>query len=350
MGDRVLVRYLPRDRLASWFPKPTFTSCKNAEQHHRIMCYQNAQSEGIYVQDTTPLLLCICTQRKSNSDCPKWIQLTKSNSWDLAVSPTQYLVTTVIFTSTIERLQLRLGTDSTPSPYFHPPLEFWPPINVRALTLIQIDDQSVLQSIGSVLRTATRLKELTMWADGDKMLPFSEVSSTWRGRVPFSLTSLDLRGFVDFGQSSCPLWNLLSPVNLRALTLHVGPYLDVADFSSFWESSVTANLRPKQLSTNLVMNGLAVFIQSFSGLEAFSITSPSTVCVPERLDLLLGALGKQHSATLKVLSIDSEGVLADHLLDDISLDQIVNQFKYIEELRLGMIETVPVGILLRFFC
>ncbi|KAJ5267880.1 hypothetical protein N7478_010688 [Penicillium angulare] len=265
----------------------------------------------------------------------------KDFNWDLAVSPTQHLVTTVIFTPTLERVQLRLGTDSTPSPYFHPPLAFWPPINVRTLTLIQIDDESVLQSIGAVLRTATRLRELTMWADEDSMLRFSEVSSTWCDQVPFQLTSLDLRGFVDLGRPSCALWSLLSPVKLRTLTLNIGSDFDIADLSGFWDDSVVANLRPKQLTTNLVMNGLKDFIKSFSGLEAFVITSPTIACVAERLDLLLEALGKLHSATLKVLSIDPRRALAKHLLDDSLLKQSVNRFTNIEELRFGMVKAVP---------
>lgn len=249
-----------------------------------------------------------------------------------------------MFSPTLESLQLRLGTDSTPSPYFHPPLEFWPPINVKALILIQIDDESVLRSVGSVLRTATRLRELTMWADEDSKLRFSEVSSTWCGRVPFKLTSLDLRGFVDLGRPSCSLWSLLSPVKLKTLTLNVGPGFEVADFSKFWETSVVADLRPKQLSTNLVVHGLKDFIHSFSGLEAFSITSPTIACVPEPLDLILDALGKLHSATLKVLSIDPIRALANHLLDDISLNQVANRFTNIEELRFGMVEAMPVRI------
>lgn len=264
------------------------------------------------------------------------------NSWDLAVSPTQPLVTILIFTSTLQSLQLRLGTDSTPSPYFHPPIKFWPPINVRALVLIQIDDESVLRSIGSVLRTATRLRELTMWADGDYMLRFSQVSSSWCGLVPFKLTSLDLRGFVDLGRPSCALWSLLSPVDLKTLTLNTSLNVDSLDFSSFWETSVAADLRPKTLSTNLVMNGLEGFIQSFSGLEAFSITSPNTACVPERLDLLLGALVKLHSATLKVLSIDPKGALINHLLDEASLNQLSKHFPNIEELRFGIVEAISV--------
>ncbi|KAJ5185882.1 hypothetical protein N7491_006248 [Penicillium cf. griseofulvum] len=264
----------------------------------------------------------------------------KEFNWDLAVSPTQHLVTTVIFTPTLERVQLRLGTDSTPSPYFHPPLEFWPPINVGILTLIQIDDETVLRSIGSVLRTATRLRELTMWADGDRMLHFSEVSSTWCGQVPFKLSFLDLRGFVDLGRPSCALWSLLSPVKLRTLNLNVCPGFDLADSSEFWGISVVADLKPKQLSTNLVVHGLEGFIHSFSGLEAFSITSPAA-CVPEPLDLLLDALEKLHSATLKVLSIDPQGVLSKHLLDDAFLNEFANRFPNIEELRFGMVEAVP---------
>lgn len=176
------------------------------------------------------------------------------------------------------------------------------------------------------------------------MLRFSEVSSTWCGQVPFKLTSLDLRGFVDLGRPSCALWSLLSPAKLRALTLNVGPGFDLADFSDFWEISVVANLRPEQLSTNLVVHGLKDFIQSFSGLEAFSITSPTMACVPEPLDLLLDALGKLHSATLKILSIEPQRALANHRLDHASLNQVTNCFTNIEELQFGMVEAVPVRI------
>ncbi|KAJ5783759.1 uncharacterized protein N7518_009436 [Penicillium psychrosexuale] len=148
------------------------------------------------------------------------------------------------------------------------------------------------------------------------MLRFSEVSSTWRCQVPFKLTYLDLRGFVDLGRPSCALWTLLSPANLMALTLDVGPGFDLAESSEFCATSVVTNLRPKELTTNLVVHGLKDFIQSFSGLEAFSITSPVMACVPEPLYLLLDALAELHSATLKVLSIDPQGALANHLLED----------------------------------
>jgi hypothetical protein len=181
-----------------------------------------------------------------------------------------------------------------------------------------------------------------MWADGDYMLRFSQVSSSWCGQVPFKLTSLDLRGFVDLGRPSCALWSLLSPFDLKTLSLNTSLNVDSLDFSSFWETSVAAELRPKTLSTNLVMNGLEGFIQSFSGLEAFSITSPNTACVPERLDLLLDALVKLHSATLKVLSIDPKGALVNHLLDDASLNQLSKHFPKMEELRFGIFEAISV--------
>lgn len=244
----------------------------------------------------------------------------------------------------LEALQLRLGIDSTPLPYFRPSLKFQPPINVRTLNLIQIDDEPVLRSVGAALRIATHLKELTMWADGDSMLSLSEVSSSWHGCLPFELTFLDLRGFVDLGTRPCALWNLFSPVKLMALTLHVGPEFDVADCSEFWETSVVAELRPKQLSTNLVVHGLKQFIHSFSGLEAFSITSPNVACRPEPLPLLLDALEEQHSTTLKVLSVDPQGALANHLLDDETLMQMPTRFTNIEEFRFGMLHTLPVKI------
>ncbi|CAI7635575.1 unnamed protein product [Penicillium pancosmium] len=275
--------------------------------------------------------------------------------WDLTVSTTQNLVTAVMLTPSLEILQLRMGTDNTPSPYFHPSLEFRPPINVRTLSLIEIDDESVLRSLGVALSNSTKLEELTIWADTESALCFSKIASNWDGQLLSELRSLDLRGFTDLGTPRCPLWGLISPVKLKSLTLHVGSTFDVADCTRFWENSVEAKLRPRQISTDLVADGLVEFIHSFSGLEALSIASPNNVLLPELPSLLVQSLRVQHSATLKVLSINPRGYIANYM-DKNLLNEMATGFAEAEEFRFGIfqIDTVNNAIVTfqryRFIC
>jgi hypothetical protein len=246
----------------------------------------------------------------------------------------------------LQALQLRVGTDSTPSPYFHPALNFCSPINLTTLRLIQLDNKAILQSLGLALTTASRLRELTIWAEVDSLLSFTDITSSWYHRAPFELNVLDLRGFVDLGRPPWALWSMLSPAKIKTLVLLGGPNCDPAGYSRFWEASISSDLRPQKLSTNLVVAGLKDFVHAFSGLERFSITSSSiSIEYPaESLPLLLGALQKQHSATLKVLSIDPQEALAKHLLDNQSLSQITSEFPCLEELRFGIADIALVKL------
>ena len=268
-----------------------------------------------------------------------------SSSWDLAVPATQHLVTAAMLMPNLEVLQLRVGTDSTPSPYFHPSLNF-SSVNLTTLRLIQLDNKAILRSLGLALTTATRLRELTVWAEIDSMLSFTDVSSSWHQRAPFELKILDLRGFVDLGRPPWALWSLLSPAKITTLILLGGPNCDPAGYSEFWEASIAADLHPQQLCTNLVVVGFKDFINAFSGLEKFSITSSSIdIEYPaESLPLLLDALHRRHSKTLRVLSIDPQEALGKHLLDNHSIIQIANEFPNIEELRFGIINVVSVNL------
>jgi hypothetical protein len=293
------------------------------------MCPPDAAIKGIYVRFY--ILLVVSGVLRVTTP------LTVSNSWDLTVSTTQNLVTAVMLTPSLEILQLRMGTDNTPSPYFHPPLEFRPSINVRTLNLIEIDDESVLRSLGVALSNSTNLEELTIWADTESVLCFSKISGSLDGQLISESRSLDLRGFVDLGTPRCPLWGLISPVKLKSLTLQVGSTFDVADCTGFWEKSVEAELRPRQLSTDLVAQGFVEFIHSFSGLEALSIASPNTAFLPEPPSLLLQSLRLQHSATLKVLSINPRGYIANHL-DKNLLNEMTTCFAEAEEFRFGIVQ------------
>ncbi|KGO64405.1 hypothetical protein PITC_022550 [Penicillium italicum] len=110
---------------------------------------------------------------------------------------------------------------------------------------------------------------------------------------------------------------------------------DVVDCAEFWETSTVAGLRPEHLSTNLVARGLKDFILSFSGLEIFSISPPNITCQAEPFPILLAALRKQHSATLKVLSIRPQGA-SNNFLDGESLAELTDHLMSIEELRFGV--------------
>jgi hypothetical protein len=187
-----------------------------------------------------------------------------------------------------------------------------------------------------------------MWANTDSLLRLSEAFVNWSGSAPFELTSLDLRGFYEVGEPMCALWNFLSPMKLKTLTLHVHSKSDMSTCAEFWQSSVTAGLRPQKLSTNLLAHGMKDFILSFSGLEVFNISLPNAKRPPEPLPVLLSALRKQHSATLKVLSTNPQDTLSSHLLNDELLNILMSHFTNIEELQLGVDQTVQVELPLSF--
>lgn len=264
----------------------------------------------------------------------------------MAVPATQHLVTAAMLMPDMEVLQLRVGTDNTPSPYFHPSLNFSSPIHLTSLRLVQLDNKAILRSLGLALTTATRLRELTVWAETESQLSFTDISCSWQERVPFELKTLDLRGFVDLGRPPWALWRMLSPSKIKSLKLFGGPNCSLDGYSEFWDASISVELRPGELSTNLVVAGFKDFICAYSGLEIFNINSsniefnyPAEALVP-----LLDALRKQHSTTLRVLSIDPHEALAKHFLTDTALVQIANEFPNIEELRFGMANIVSVRV------
>ena len=282
----------------------------------------------------------------SSPSCPEnHVILTFFHSWDLQVSPTQSLVTSVMFRPSLEASQLRMGTDHTPKPYFHPLLEFHAPINLKIMRFTQVDNISVLETIGLAVSNAANLEELSIWADEDMELTLNSLFESWKDTCAINLVSLDIRGFYGLGVAPQLLWDRLSPFNLRELTLQL-----VGDFQStkcveFWEQSLKAGLRPLQLSTNLVTQGLTQFIASFSGLKTFNIL-PSDSPPAEPLLPLLQALQEQHSMTLKVLAICTQGHLAEYTFDNNIVTQLSVGFPEIEELRFGLSHLSTVSRLL----
>ncbi|KAJ9213656.1 hypothetical protein DTO166G4_4738 [Paecilomyces variotii] len=267
--------------------------------------------------------------------CVDKMQYLKEFIWDLQVSITERLVSSVIARPHLERLQLRLGTNSTPKPYFHPVLGFDRHINVQSLNLVQIDNHAVLESFADAPLFASKLKELTLWADADSELSVEPLLSRWRDqRQRFPLTALDFRGFSDLGWSPASVWNCICSSTLKDLTLEIGPSFQVSDCNEFWSSAMEAGLRPSRLSTNLLASGLIEFISSFSGLEALSIMTCDPNRPVEPLGPLLNFLQRQHSNTLKVLGICPQEH-EDYLLDAQMVSEHILACHKIEELRFG---------------
>lgn len=265
----------------------------------------------------------------------------------MQMSPTQLLVTSVMFQPNLEVLQLRMGTDHTPKPYFHPFLEFHAPINVKVMRFTQVDNIGVLESIGLAVSNAVNLEELRIWADEDIGLTLDSLFDNWKGTCAFNLSRLEIRGFYGLGAAPQSLWDRLSPSNLQELTLQLAGDLQSTKCIEFWEQSSKAGLRPLHLSSNLVTPGLTQFISSFSGLMTLNLL-PSDSPPAELLLPLIQALQEQHSTTLKILAICPQGGLAEYTLDNSIVAQLSAGFPELEELRFGLSQLSPVSIYIFF--
>lgn len=234
---------------------------------------------------------------------------------------------------------MRLGTDNTPKPFFHPTLEFRQPINVKVMRFVQVNDPEVLRSVSLAILRAIHLQELGIEADEDVGLSLDSLLASFSGRPVFQLRSLDLRGFVALGRmTSRSFWNTLSPSKLRDLSLHFGRTAQMTECRDFWDESIKAGLRPRRFSSNLALPGLKEFLRSFSGLEVFIITPPSSSPLIEPLPPLLQALHEKHSATIKALAIDPGGKSADYTLGLNAIEKLGVAFPEIEELRFGLVK------------
>ncbi|GAD92867.1 hypothetical protein AFLA_123420 [Paecilomyces variotii No. 5] len=255
--------------------------------------------------------------------------------WDLQVSITERLVSSVVSRPHLEKLQLRLGTNCTPKPYFHPVLDFNRHINVQSLNLVQIDNHAVLESFADAPLFASSLRELTLWADVDSELSLEPLLSRWHEKGhKFQLASLDFRGFADLGYSPGSIWDCILSSTLRDLTLEIGSAFQVENCNEFWSSAMEAGLRPSRLSTNLLASGLIDFISSFSGLEVLSLMTCDPHRPVEPLGSLLNILQRQHSETLKVLGICTQEH-EDYLVDTKIVAENILACHKIEELRFG---------------
>jgi hypothetical protein len=204
---------------------------------------------------------------------------------------------------------------------------------MEVLKFIQIDDESVLRSLSSAIRSARYLRELTLWADPDSNLSLDSLFGDWEDRAEFEPRVVELRGFAHLGKSSDSLWQKMTPSKVREMTLEIIPRLGPAERSRFWESSTKAGLRPTRLSTNLAAPGLTEFVSSFSGLEIFDILPSDCPHPVEPLAPLIECLHDRHSPTLKVLAISPQDQHESYAFNLSIATWVSERFPKIEELR-----------------
>jgi hypothetical protein len=208
----------------------------------------------------------------------------------------------------MEHLHLRLATDHTPQPYFHPILRFVDFTRLRSLILIQIDREDILTSIGKVLALPPTLMELRIWADADAQLSLSTMFAELPAPGKLSLILLDLRGFADLNSFDRPLWTVVSPTVITHLTLEIGsPFLH-EEYIEFWTSASFAHVQLTHLSTNIVSSGLVDFISSFNGLSSLVILPSNQSNPVDHLQFSLKVLAAAHSETLRVLDLHPQGI------------------------------------------
>lgn len=257
---------------------------------------------------------------------------------------TQMLVTAIFLHPGLRSLQLRLGTNSTPKPYFHPLLQFQSPITLYSMKLIQVDCESVLQSLSAAILHTRSLRELTIWADADSNLPLDILFRGWDDQAKLELNILELRGFTSLGLSPNSLWDRLTPAKLRDLTLEIGSHFGVTECPGFWEAATKTGLRPMVLSTNLAAGGLKEFVSTFSGLEVFSILPSASSRSLEPLTPLIECLQGQHSATIKVFAISLQDSMEGYALNPAQVTRLVKGFPEIMEFQFEAASVNMVGL------
>ncbi|GAB1192654.1 hypothetical protein APSETT444_001847 [Aspergillus pseudonomiae] len=255
--------------------------------------------------------------------------------WDMQISLTQILLTTVLLQERLQCLRIRMGTDGTPKPFFRPPLDLHTTVKLRVMHLTQVDNVLVLQSLGIALKDATQLERLSIWADDRSQLSVSSLVEDWDTPAPFRLRSLDIRGFSGIGISAKSMWAAIPPTKLRELTLELGPRHLAQDSTEFWDASVEAGLRPLRLRVNLGSKGIQEFISSFSGLEAFHLVPSDTIQPMEPIRDLVDGLRRHHTPTLRVLGLPSLLDGSSYMLDVSDIRYVVEALPGIQELCLS---------------
>jgi hypothetical protein len=245
------------------------------------------------------------------------------------------LISIVALPVDMEYLQLRVATDGSPTPYFHPTLRFLGYSKLRSLNIIDVNTISVLRSVGNAL----------FWADEDARLPLNAIFAGWSQPKMLNLKHIDLRGFSKLGFPARSLWRYISPRCLTDLTLEIGPSFQADDYRDFWEQSAAAGVQPASLRTNMICEGLTDFLCSFTGLEVLLLMPCLLHRTLEPISPFLGILASEHSKSLRVLSVQPQGVnKREYLLDRNLLMPLSMTCTHLQELGFGILEHNQVNL------
>ncbi|PYH42460.1 uncharacterized protein BP01DRAFT_376146 [Aspergillus saccharolyticus JOP 1030-1] len=289
-------------------------------------------------------ILCVCIARMPNLE---------EFVWDMPVALTEFLVSNLVLQPMLRRLQLRMGTDCTPKPFFRPPLTMRLSANLTVLSLVQIDDVEVMGSLGVTIRSATNLRELTIWTDNISGISLGALFEHWPTTLPSNLHLLDLRGLGALGVTPANFWATMCPKKLTTLTLEFAdPGIIVPTVRDFWDAGFAAGFRPTRLTTNFADDTLGGFLEGFSGLETLQIT-PIKGREPARLTAsraLFEVLDRQHGATLRGLALNLPCYEYAPCACVELLDRLARTFPLLEELRIrqAKVDAVRISFLTPF--
>jgi hypothetical protein len=121
----------------------------------------------------------------------------------------------------LKYLQLRVGTNDSPTSFFHPTLEFNRYAKLRSLSIIEVPDLEALNSVKNALFLTEQLSELIISANKDSRLSLENIFAGWTGPKSLNLRTLDLRGFANLGSLAASIWESITPSHLAELTLEI---------------------------------------------------------------------------------------------------------------------------------
>lgn len=265
--------------------------------------------------------------------------------WDAQISPTQRLVSALALRAELHSVQLRLATNGTPQPYFHPLLAFEPFPKLTSLNLVQVDKAEILSSISHVLTLSPQLSELRIWADVDSELSLAALFFFQPPKTKFRLSTLDLRNFVSLNIDPHVLWDYVDTTYLSDLTLDVVGSFKPNEHVDFWNNARLAGVNLQRLSTNVITTNLANFLESYSGLRTMIIMPNGGPDPAEPLAQLLRVLTSRHADTLRVLALHPPvlgGDNPEYSLSLRTLEAIVTAFHQLSELAILIKQLVRV--------
>jgi hypothetical protein len=178
--------------------------------------------------------------------------------WDLQVAPTQVLVRALATAPSLKHLTLRLSTDHTLDPFYFPPVEISGFKTLTSLSLLAIDDSSVLKDLSKILWSG-KINSLVVTAGNQLMgwSPMAILSHMREEEEKLALKALDIRGFDVVSLPS--LYTKTESHALRELTIKLPensrmPHDRVAH--EYWSSILLPESRLRYLCTDMVCRPL----------------------------------------------------------------------------------------------